>query len=276
MSLISRLGQELIRNHPERAAAVLERQGTDEAIRILSKGDPREAAGVLRRMVPPKAVAVLEGLQLDRAVELVQALELDVASRLIRPLGEHRRIAILERLPAKETRALGALLRFAEKTAGSLMDPNVMALPEDLTAKEALARVRDEPDSARYNLYVTDRDQKLVGALNLRELFLARPQTRLSDLMIRDPLHLDANDDRGSVIGHPGWKEVHSLPVVDSRRCYLGAVRYRTLRSLEQVLLEAKEEDANTTEALGELFAAGASGLLDALTGAAVPKKGGR
>jgi magnesium transporter len=227
-------------------------------------------------MVPPAAVAVLEGLRLDRAVELVKAMELDVASRLIRPLGEQRRIAILERLPPKDTRALGALLRFAEKTAGSLMDPNVMALPEDLTAKEALARVREQPDAARYNLYVTDRDQKLVGALNLRELFLARPQTRLSELMIRDPLYLDANDDRAAVIGHAGWKEVHSLPVVDSRTCYLGAVRYRTLRSLEQVLRGAKEEDGSATEALGELFAAGASGLLDAMTGAAVPRKEGR
>jgi magnesium transporter len=276
MTLISRLGQELIRNHPERAAAVLERLGPAESIRVLSKGDPREAAGVLRRMIPPTAVAVLEGLGLDRAVELVQALELDVASRLIRPLPEQRRIAILERLSPKATRALGALLRFAEKTAGSLMDPNVMALPEDFTAKEALARVRDEPDSARYNLYVTDREQKLVGALNLRELFLARPQTRLSELMVRDPLYLDANDDRATVIGHVGWKEVHSLPVVDSRRCYLGAVRYRTLRSLEQVLLSSQEEDGNTTEALGEIFAAGASGLLDAMTGVAGPRKEGR
>lgn len=276
MTLVSRLGEELTRNHPERAAAVLERLGAAESIRVLSKGDPAEAAEVLRRMILPTAVAALEGLALDRAVELVKALELDVASRLIRPLDERRRIAILERVPPRETRALGALLRFPENTAGSLMDPHVMALPEDLTAKEALARVRDEPDSARYNLYVTDRDQKLVGAMNLRELFLARPQERLSELMVRDPLYLDANDDRSSVIGHPGWKEVHSLPVVDSRRCFLGVVRYRTLRSLEHELLGAKEADGNATEALGELFAAGASGLLDALTGATVPKKEGR
>jgi magnesium transporter len=276
MTLVSRLAEELIRNHPERTAAVLERLGATESIRVISKGDPREAAAVLRRMILPTSVVVLEGVDLDRAIELVKALELDVASRLIRPLPEQRRVAILERLPPREMRALGALLRFPENSAGSLMDPNVMALPEDLTAKEALGRVRDEPDSARYNLYVTDREQKLVGAMNLRELFLARPHDRLSELMVRDPLYLDANDDRAAVIGHHGWKEVHSLPVVDSRRCFLGAVRYRTLRSLEQALLGAKEEDGNATEALGELFAAGASGLLDALTGTAGAKREGR
>jgi hypothetical protein len=48
------------------------------------------------------------------------------------------------------------------------------------------------------------------------------------------------------------------------------------LRSLEQALLGAKEEDGNATEALGELFAAGASGLLDALTGTAGAKREGR
>ena len=71
MTLVSRLGEELIRNHPERAAAVLERCGPTEAMRMLSKGDPREAAEVLRHMILPTTVAVLEGVGLERAVELV-------------------------------------------------------------------------------------------------------------------------------------------------------------------------------------------------------------
>jgi len=42
-------------------------------------------------------------------------------------------------------------------------------------------------------------------------------------------------------------------------------VRYRTPRELEEELLRGDSGDRDTAEALGELFAAGAAGLLDAL-----------
>jgi hypothetical protein len=85
--------------------------------------------------------------------------------------------------------------------------------------------------------------------------------------MVRNPARLNADADRSLVVSHPGWKRVHSLPVVDDRGGYLGMVRYRTLRQLEEELLGAAQTDANASESLGEVFAAGASGLLDAFTG---------
>jgi hypothetical protein len=48
---------------------------------------------------------------------------------------------------------------------------------------------------------------------------------------------------------------------------YLGAIRYRTLRALEEDLFAQRAADANSAGALGQLFAAGAAGLLEALAG---------
>lgn len=64
---------------------------------------------------------------------------------------------------------------------------------------------------------------------------------------------------------------MHSLPVVDEDHHYLGALRYRTLRELEEELLRGRGGDRDTAAALGELFATGAAGLLDALA----PAQGG-
>lgn len=275
MSLESHLAQALVREHPARAAGVLERLGVEEAARALSRPDAAEAAAVLQRMSPQFAAAVLEALGVERSAELLESLPLDVASRLGRRLDGEGREAVLGRLSAQRVRAVRALLRFPENTAGALMDPNVLALPEDLTAKEAFERVRETPEHARYNVYVVDRDQKLVGAVNLRELFLARPRARLADLMAREPLRLQARDDRTLIVTHPGWREVHALPVVDETGAYLGAVRYRTLRVLEAELFGARAKDEDTQAALGQLFAAGAGALLDALA-SPIPKPGSR
>jgi Mg/Co/Ni transporter MgtE len=175
----------------------------------------------------------------------------------------------LDATAPKRARALRGLLEFPENTAGAMMDPQVLALPEDLTAREALIRVREAAADTGYNLYVVDRQQRLAGVLNLRELFLARPRSPLSDLMIRDPLSVPASTGAAALLGHPGWKRVHSLPVVDEQGAYLGTIRYRTLRALEQELLAPRAHDADAAKALGELLAAGAGGFLDALAGTA-------
>lgn len=275
MSLERDLARLLVREHPERAAGVLERLGLEEAARLLSREPARAAAPVLKRMSPQFAAAVLDRFDLPQIARSLEALPLDSASRLARRLPAERAAAALDLASPNRARAIRSLLRFGEATAGALMDPDVLALPDDLTARESLERIRETPDRARYNLYVVDGEQRLTGVVNLRELLLAAPRARLADLMIREPLRLEARADRSVVVAHPGWKEVHSLPVVDEQGGYLGAVRYRTLRSLEEDLLGGKTEDANARDALGQLFSAAAGGLLDALTKPGGPRTGG-
>jgi len=266
MTLENRIANELVRKHPGRAASVLERVGAKEGARVLRRAPVAEAAALLERLSPQQAADILDELADDRVAALFEELPSGVASRLARRLREGRAEAVLEALPPRAARGIRALIRFPEHSAGALMDPNVLALPENFTAREALERVRGAPEQARYNLYVVDPEQKLVGAVNLRELFLAKPAVKLSDLMVRGPIALQASADRSVVVSHPGWKEVHSLPVVDETGAYLGAVRYRTLRELEDLLFRHGHRDADAQAALGELFSAGASGLLDALT----------
>jgi len=265
MPLVAALADQLLSQHPDRAAAVLERHEAAAAAARLRRLEPSAAAGVLRRLSPQHGAAVLAALPREEAAAQLATLPLDAAARLLRRQGAPEQGALLEALEPRLARSLRGLLRFDEHTAGALMDPDVLALPLDLTAGAALARVREQPEQARYNLYVVDAEQRLVGALNLRELLIADAHARLVDLMVPDPLRLPASADRARVVGHPGWREVHALPVVDEAGHYLGAVRYRTLRELEEELLRGDSGDRDTAEALGELFAAGAAGLLDAL-----------
>lgn len=265
MPLATTLADELLCRHPERAAAVLERTEPGEALAVLARPEPAVAAEVLRHASPGRARAALSAMPRPRAAALLDALELDTAARLARRLDEAASEEVLRQVAAPRARALRALLRFPERTAGALMDPEVLALPQDFRAREALARVREEPGQARYNLYVVDAEQRLVGALNLRELLLAAPDERLADRMVRDPLRILASADRAAVVSHPGWRVVHALPVVDEADRFLGALRYRTLRELEEELLRGRTPERDTAEALGDLFAVGAAGLLDAL-----------
>ena len=268
MSLESRIARELVDQHPDRAAVTLDRHGVPDTIAMLTSVHAKAAAEVLARLSLHHATDVLAAFAPEAAAELVDALDLDVAARLARRIPEDRREALLAELPAARRRTLQTLLGFAENTAGALMDPAVLALPSDLDVAGALERVRTVPEQAR--------EHRLVGVVNLRELLLAPGDAELVDVMVPQPARLNAGADRAQVVSHPGWREVHSIPVVDEHGAYLGAVRYRTLRQLEHELLRGAGGDASASDALGDLFATGAAAVVDALAGSTGGEDGGR
>jgi len=156
------------------------------------------------------------------------------------------------------------------------MDTGVLALPLDVSAGDAIDRIRRAPENVRYNLYIVDRERRLVGVLNLRELLLADRKESLGALARQDVMSIEGHETAQAVLRHAAWREAHSLPVVDRRGVYLGAIRYRTWRHLLDRAAETRgRRDETTVTALGDLVSAGMAGLLGALVDAAVPAVGG-
>ncbi len=269
MEIERTLSSALVETHPEEAAAVLESLDPGEAAELLAGESPSRAAGALARVSPHAAAEIVQLLGPARAVGALQRLDPDLVASILRRLPEASREALLHALPDESARPVRRLLRFPAGSAGALMDPSVLALTQDLSAEEALGRVRRAPARVLYNLYVVDRSHVLVGVLNLRELLLARPDAPLSAVMRNDVQRVPADADRHAVAGHPGWREVHSLPVVDEAGRFLGALRYRTLRRLEAELRgpEAAAGAPPTASALGDLFWTGVAGLIETVAG---------
>lgn len=265
MDIETRLAEDLLEAHPVDAAQLVERLPALDVAGLLEKVETNVSAGVLQRMEPPLAAAVLAKLGAEKASAILAGMPLEVATLCLRKLEATAGEALVGAMPHPRARALRSLSRFPEGTAGSLMDPQVLALPHDLTAREALARVREAAGSARYNIYMVDREQVLVGVINVHELLLARPGDRLSELMKTQVHRLSARAGRHEIVSNPGWREVHALPVVDERGVYLGAVRYRTMRLLEEELRGSLPEEGETARALGGLLRAGAASVLEAL-----------
>ncbi len=271
MDLKTRLASDLAVDHPLEAAQALERLPARDVAALLDGLEIEPATLLIQQMALHSAAAVLFELPEARGSEIVGRLPTELAARLLRSLDGTVRERLLAAHSNRRARELRSVLAFPEGTAGALMDPEVLALPQDLTAKEALARVRDAAGHARYNLYLVDRNQVLVGVINLRELLMARPGALLSVLMKPAVHRLAAHADRHAIVSHPGWRQVHALPVVDGRGCYLGAVRFRMLRRLEDAWRGALSEEAATARALGGLFRAGASAVLEAMVASGPP-----
>lgn len=242
----------------------------------LAGADPLEIAEELGRLPPADRAIPFRLLAKDRALEVFEALDplhqqellegLREASvrQLFEDMDPDDRARLVDEMPAKvaqqllaglsqRERALTAtLLGYPENSAGRVMSPEVVNLRANQTAAEALTRLRQVGGAAEtiYALPVTDDQRRLVGALGLRDLVLADPNTLVGDLMDRDVYSARVDQDQEEVARLIQEADLLALPVVDTEGRLVGIV---TVDDAMQILEEEQTEDvarAGATEPL--------------------------
>jgi len=278
VSLATELGNAFLLAHPDDAARLIEQLPEPERARVFTDCDPEAAARVLRAMAPHQAAETLARLDAATSAAVVSHLALEVAVPLLRRSPEPVRNALLGAIDAELATSIRRRLRYPEGTVGALMDPVVMGLPGDLTAGEALDQARRFKLPVGYYLYAVDRQGRLVGVTNLRQLLHADPGTAIASLMQTRVARLSASASREALRASPYWRDYHRLPVVDSRGNLVGMVRYETLRRLQDEVEGAGEAAGGigTLMALGELYWTGLAGVLSGVPGGLARSQAGR
>src|SRR5947207_7062471 len=105
----------------------------------------------------------------------------DILEHIPPPLHDQ----LLDEMAALEAAEVRSLEQYPPDTAGGIMTTDVTALPENLTVEEAIAELRrlSEELEQMFYVYVVDARKHLVGVLSMRDLILARPGRKLSDIM---------------------------------------------------------------------------------------------
>jgi magnesium transporter len=232
------LADAFLASHPKDAARVLEQAGPTTSAAMLSRCTSRVIAETLRYMDPVEAAAVLANLPAESTPGVLSELSLGVAALVLRPLDPPERERLLASVPEETARSLRTALYHPEGTAGSMMDANVVALPSEISVGEARQRVRRRSRQTGNYLYVVDEDRKPVGVVSLGELILASPKASLASLMRSSVVRIPARAGVDTILGHPGWRELHALPVVDSKGILVGVLRRETHERLREEMTE--------------------------------------
>jgi magnesium transporter len=190
----------------------------------------------------PEAGAELLALRpAEEIARLTQEIPSDDAAALIDHLPEDLSSAVLDLIRPKPGGGVSELLEYDEKTAGRLMNPNVFALSEELTAAEAITALQTARDVEMvFYLYIVDERRHLVGVISLRRLLLVPPDTPLKRIMTTDVYSARVDTDQEEVARQVASYNLLAIPVVDAENKLTGLI---TVDDVIDVIKDEATED---------------------------------
>jgi magnesium transporter len=119
------------------------------------------------------------------------------------------------------------LLTYPEDSVGRIMTTDFMSFPKNLSAQEAIDKIR-KLGSKRFPasyVYVVDDEAHLLGVLNMRDLMLAPPDRRLEFIMRKDVFIVNCFVDTEEAAAELAKRKYFAAPVVDGQNHLLGIIK---------------------------------------------------
>ncbi len=181
-------------------------------------------------MAPAEAAELLEPFSDAEAAELLGLLSPSVAEDVMLAMGDQRRKSVIAAAPTADCKQWTANFTFPEDSVGRLMEPPRAVFRPGLTVADTIERIRELVKNVFVTYgFVVNSNGVLLGVVAMRDLLLASRESRLEDVMLRDPFtlspELDVLDAMKLVVNH----HFPVYPVCNGAGRLVGIVRGRTL-----------------------------------------------
>lgn len=213
------------------------KEGRRKLYRILSA---QELADILE--YAEEAAVCLKELPLHQCIDVLCCMDSASAAEYLKGLEKNERMTLVGLLPEDVRTDITLLLSFAEDEIGSIMTTNYIEITSDLSVKEAMSALvgqAAENDNIG-TLYVVDENHLYYGAIDLKDLIIAREDTPLLSLVATQYPYLYAEEAIADCVERIKKYSEDSIPVLDERNHLLGVI---TAQDFIQVVDDEMGED---------------------------------
>ena len=189
-----------------------------------------------------EAGAYLDEMDIQKAAAVVSNLEADTATYILREIERQKRVLIIDALPMDIRKDIALVASFDEDEIGSRMTTNCIVIRENLTIKQAMDELvsQAEENDNISTIFVTDSDGEFYGAIDLKELIIARHGTDLDNLVQTSFPYVYGHEAIDDCIEKLKDYSEDSVPVLDDSNRFLGVI---TSQSLVEVIDDEMGED---------------------------------
>jgi magnesium transporter len=206
-----------------------------------------------------RAASVFKILDLSEQKRIIKDLPVFASAELLNELPADDRVAFLEELPTAAVRELIKtldpeerkitleLLGYPENSVGRLMTPDYVYVYEYNSVKEVIETIRRFGTNSETIdvIYVINEKGELLDDIRIRDIILASPDKKVSELMDGRFIALNVNDDQEEANEVFKMNNRVALAVTDDNDILLGIV------TIDDVLWIANEEFSEDIQKIG-------------------------
>lgn len=204
---------------------------TEIGAKILAEIDHDDRTRFLKDFTSEEIARYIEVFDSDDAVDLLKEQPIQVREEVIALLKDR-----------EQARFIIDLLPYDEDVAGGLMQKELVKANINWTVNECIEEIRKQAEDVEkvYSVYVVDDDQTLLGLISLKNLVLARKNTKIGNVFDEDVHYVETYRPVEEVTEIMQRYDLESIPVVNVQKRLLGRI---TIDDILDVVTEKAEED---------------------------------
>ena len=218
--------QKLAKLHPADLADIMEELSPVERQSIMDSLDEETAAEVLGELDNRLKAQIVEKMDPEKAADILEEMPRDEAADLLADLPPETSHELLQEMPREDAQEVRELLKFEENTAGGIMTTEFVVVAEDATRGEVVDYIRfhEVPIDQLDNVFVTNKDGVLVGAVPVPRLLLAGQDQTMTELFSEPPVSARPDTEDKEVFELFDKYNLRSMAVVDEAAHPVGAI----------------------------------------------------
>ena len=184
--------------------------------------DEKQAAEYLDEMDVRKAACILSGMETDAVVDV------------LRMTPKEKKVLLIELMDDEARKDMAIIASFDEEEIGSKMTTNCIMIRENLTVKQAMSSLIGQAakNDNISTIFMVTEDSTFYGALDLKDLIIARQDACLEDLIVTSYPYVYGNELIDDCIEKLKDYSENSIPVLDNDNKLLGVITSQSIVEL--------------------------------------------
>ena len=199
---------------PELVIMIFRLLKKDKAADVFPYLDSEHQEMIIHTSTDIETREIFDELYFDDIVDIIEEMPSNIVKK------------ILKNTDKKDRHLINQLLKYPDNSAGSIMTTEYVDLQKNMTVSEAIEEIRKTGKDKEniYTCYVTGENGILEGVLSLKELIAKKDTIQIEDIMNKNFVSVNTNDDQEIVADLFKKYDFIVMPVVDHENRILGII----------------------------------------------------
>lgn len=188
------------------------------------------------------AAPYFEEVELETAAEIIENMDSDDAVDILENIDEEIGEKLVDLLDEEASRDIRLIQSYDDDEIGSKMTTNYISIKKGLTVRQAMKELitQAEENDNIYTIYVCNDDDSLYGAMDLKDLIVAREHADLEDYISHAYPYVYDHEKVSECLEKIKDYAEDSIPVLNEKKQILGVI---TSQDIIEVVDDEMSED---------------------------------